>query len=115
MAEDYKLPQLPYFIVFGNCLVDYSVTLETEDLLKRYNFKPNQLGEVRRKELNTMLEDIKKDKNLSVQKQLGGSALTTARILSKLGQSEVVFCGSVGNDDHGNFIKEEVQQLEIRT
>lgn len=54
-------------------------------------------------------------RQLYVKVHLGGSALNTCRLLNGIGGARVVFCGSVGVDDNGTFVKEQLKELGVDT
>lgn len=51
--------------------------------------------------------------NLEILKHLGGSALNTCRMLNGIGDARILFCGAVGVDENGQFMKEKLKELGI--
>lgn len=52
-------------------------------------------------------------RNLNIQVHLGGSALNTCRILNGISDTRILFCGAIGDDDHGQFIEKQLKELGI--
>lgn len=46
--------------------------------------------------------------------QTGGSALNTSKILSQLGESELIFCGAIGNDSNGILVRERLDEVHLK-
>lgn len=46
--------------------------------------------------------------------QTGGSALNTSKILSLLGESDLIFCGGIGNDVNGTVVREHLDKIGLK-
>lgn len=101
-------------VAFGNALVDISVRIDSDDILKRYQFGPNEQGECKQELLDDVLRDVRhRYENIDVHP--GGSAINTCRILSDLGEMDTMFHGCVGNDENGRLIKKMLMQNKVNT
>lgn len=45
----------------------------------------------------------------------GGSVLNTCKILREVGQTGLLFCGAIGDDDDGKTIKELINHCRVGT
>lgn len=50
-----------------------------------------------------------------MKRQSGGSALNTCKILRLLGETDVTFCGAIGDDDVGRILIDILNDLEIKS
>lgn len=50
---------------------------------------------------------------LFLNSQPGGSALNTSKILSMLGEMNVVFCGMIGADSNGELIQKKLANCHL--
>lgn len=121
------------FIAFGNALMDISVKIGTSDILNRYNFGANEQGECDTDKLNRILSDLQKELSKvkllnksdliicisfrydNIDYHAGGSAINTCRIISELGQKDIIFNGAVGRDDNGLLLESMLSQNEVET
>lgn len=46
-------------IAFGNALLDISVRIDSDEILKRYNFGPNEQGELQQEMLDNVIRDVR--------------------------------------------------------
>lgn len=51
----------PKFIAFGNSLLDHSVQLQDDKILRRHKLNRNSEGEFNSKKLNEILDDVRKE------------------------------------------------------
>ncbi len=105
-----KLKQDTEFEVscLAHCLVDVLAKVQDNDP-EKVELSKGAMTLVDEKKSKKILEYIQsQNKELS----LGGSGLNTTRVLAILG-ANTFFSGTVGNDEYGDFLKKEVQLLQI--
>ncbi|MEI7596351.1 MAG: adenosine kinase [Bacteroidota bacterium] len=97
-------------IGLGNALVDIMTQLENDAVLAQFDLPKGSMQLVDDQFVNTISNGT-----LHLKKQLasGGSAANTIHGLANLG-AEVGFMGSVGNDEMGNFFKNDLHKANIK-
>ncbi|CAO1321032.1 unnamed protein product [Diamesa hyperborea] len=95
----------PKLLVFGNPLLDITLTITDDSLLQKYNLEKNGQKEVSLEKLHKLINDAKQ-RYKSFKFTLGGSSLNSCRILSALGERNLLFFGAIGNDTNGKVVKE---------
>uniref|UniRef100_A0A1B0CJF5 Adenosine kinase n=1 Tax=Lutzomyia longipalpis TaxID=7200 RepID=A0A1B0CJF5_LUTLO len=93
-------------VAFGNPILDMSLTVEDGDVRGKYNLKANEQLEVPIERLMALKNDAEERYAKTAQLNPGGSSLNTCRILRALGEKEIIFCGSVGDDENGGKLLE---------
>ncbi|CRL03317.1 CLUMA_CG016502, isoform A [Clunio marinus] len=98
--------------VFGNALLDVTVQIKNDELLRKYNLERNGQKEVSSEKLNKIIGDAK-DRNKILKFSLGGSGLNSTRILAAMGQLDVIFFGAIGEDQNGKVVKEILKRSMV--
>ncbi len=93
----------------GNALVDILTRMEDDELLKRLDFPKGSMQLVDAETSSKVLEHIA---HLKMEQASGGSAANTIHGLSCLGV-QTGFLGKVGNDDLGEFFKNDMSSNNI--
>ena len=93
----------------GNALVDILTRMEDDELLNRLNFPKGSMQLVDAETSSKVLEHIA---HLKTEQASGGSAANTIHGLSCLGV-QTGFLGKVGNDDLGEFFKNDMSSNNI--
>ncbi|XP_070501096.1 adenosine kinase [Chironomus tepperi] len=119
-SSDMKSPKL---LLFGNPLLDVTVQISNDELLKKYDIERNGQAEVSLDKLTNLFNDARA-RYRTFKYSLGGSCLNSSRILASLGQRDLTFYGAVGNDQNAKVVKEILkrggvnaclQELKTRT
>lgn len=102
----------PAIVAFGNPLLDILVILQNDDLLKKYNLKPDGETELCEKKMQELMADLPAEAEQRVNP--GGSAQNTMRILQWLCDETHecrvgTFCGGVGDDQRASILEKLVQ------
>ena len=93
----------------GNALVDIMTSLNDDELLSQFNLAKGGMQLVDKEFVNKIVEGTKE---LEKTQSSGGSAANTIHGLAKLGV-ETGFVGKIGNDNFGNFFKEDLENSGI--
>lgn len=113
----------PSLLLFGNPLLDVTVQVSDDELLKKYSLDRNGQAEVSLDTLSNLFNDAR-ERYRSFKYSLGGSSLNSSRILAALGQRDLLFFGAIGSDQNGRVVKEilkrsgvnsHLQELKTRT
>jgi len=99
-------------IGFGNTIMDFLVEVEDKTLLE-FNLKKGEMHLVDETKAKDVLK-ILENKNTTIDIVPGGSSANTLRGLALLGAS-VIFCGRVGNDQHGDWYIEALKDHKVIT
>ncbi|OGY48262.1 MAG: hypothetical protein A3D39_00155 [Candidatus Buchananbacteria bacterium RIFCSPHIGHO2_02_FULL_39_17] len=99
-------------IGFGNTIMDFLVEVEDKTLLE-FNLKKGEMHLVDEAKAKDVLK-ILENKNTTIDIVPGGSSANTLRGLAQLGAS-VIFCGRVGNDQHGDWYIEALKDHKVVT
>jgi sugar/nucleoside kinase (ribokinase family) len=94
----------------GNALVDIIILLDDDELLETLELPKGSMQLVDIEKSGQVREASEK---LDSSFASGGSAANTIHGLAKLG-IETTFIGKVGNDDYGNFFKEDLEKSNIK-
>ncbi len=97
---------------FGNTIMDFLVEVEDKTLLE-FNLKKGEMHLVDEHKAKSILNHLNQQ-NKNIEMVPGGSSANTLRGLALLGAS-VIFCGRVGNDPHGDYYIEALQDHNINT
>lgn len=87
----------------GNALMDFLVEIEDNELLE-LDLKKGEFRLFEENESKKLLERIRKYR---VKVAPGGSSANTLAGIANFG-GKVVFCGAIGNDEHGNIYEEKI-------
>src|SRR3989338_2485195 len=99
-------------IGFGNTIMDFLVEVEDKTLLE-FNLKKGEMHLVDETKAKDVLK-ILENKNTTIDIVPGGSSANTLRGLAQLGAS-VLFCGRVGNYQHGDWYIEALKDHQVVT
>jgi sugar/nucleoside kinase (ribokinase family) len=99
-------------IGFGNTIMDFIVEVDDHTLLE-FNLKKGEMHLVDEQKAKSILNHLEEQKK-NIEMVPGGSSANTMRGLSLLGAS-TIFCGRVGNDPHGDYYIEALQDHRINT
>jgi len=94
----------------GSALIDFLVEVDNGELLE-LNLKKGQFHLIDEEGSKILLEKIKKH---PVKISPGGSSANTLYGVAALG-GNVVFCGKVGRDNHGNIYEKEMFKNGVKT
>jgi sugar/nucleoside kinase (ribokinase family) len=95
----------------GNALVDILAVAKDESLLEKYNLPKGSMQHVSEEKANEVYQDLKK---IGASMVSGGSAANTIAGLSKMG-IKTGFLGKVGNDELGDFYKNDLEKLGVES
>jgi sugar/nucleoside kinase (ribokinase family) len=95
----------------GNALVDILAVTKDESLLEKYNLPKGSMQHVSEEKANEVYQDLKK---IGASIVTGGSAANTIAGLSKLGV-KTGFLGKVGNDELGDFYKNDLEKSGVES
>lgn len=87
-------------IGFGNSIIDYTANVD-DSFLEKYGLRKGDWKGIKKEQQ----EEMEKDLEGKITKSLGGSASNTIAGMNNLG-SNVVYCGTVGDDENGRLYKE---------
>ncbi|XP_031618930.1 adenosine kinase [Contarinia nasturtii] len=106
----------PKLVTFGNVLLDFTYNIERNPgILSKYGIlDPNGLGEFSSETLSAVANDANQTCDF-LSSQTGGSALNTSKSLLLLGESEIVFCGAIGNDSNGALVRRNLEEIHLKT
>jgi sugar/nucleoside kinase (ribokinase family) len=93
----------------GNALVDIMTSLNNDELLEQLNLAKGSMQLADKEFINRVVSCTQ---NLEKRQSSGGSAANTIHGLAKLGV-ETGFVGKIGNDNFGNFFKEDLENSGI--
>ncbi|KAG5678681.1 hypothetical protein PVAND_008332 [Polypedilum vanderplanki] len=104
----------PNLLLFGNPLLDVTVKVSDDELLKKYNLDRNGQAEVSLDKLTNIFNDARA-RYRTFKYSLGGSSLNSARILATLGQRNLLFFGAIGNDQNGKVVREILKRSGVNS
>lgn len=99
-------------IALGNALMDLLVEIDSQKFLD-FNLKKGEMHLVAEEQAKQILEKIQQYQ-LTIEYVPGGSAANTIRCLGLLG-ANVILCGKVGEDKHGEMYVEQLQEHQVKT
>ncbi|XP_054278283.1 adenosine kinase-like [Macrosteles quadrilineatus] len=104
------------FAGFGNPLVDISALIKSDEILEKFNLKPDGQCEVNEHDISEMLKFLDRE-NHEVRKSPGGCVQNTLRIVQALVKQPqfCVFFGGLGNDSDGGLLESEVKKCGVET
>lgn len=106
------MAKLTDVIALGNALMDLLVEVDSQKFLE-FNLKKGEMHLVPKEQAQQILEKIQRQQ-LTIEYVPGGSAANTLRCLGLLG-ANVILCGKVGKDKHGEMYVEQLQQHQVKT
>jgi sugar/nucleoside kinase (ribokinase family) len=95
----------------GNALVDILIRIDGDHFLAKHELPKGSMQLVDYPKASAVLED---GKSFPISKASGGSAANTIHGLAKLG-IETAFLGKVGQDELGNFFKDDLIQNGVES
>ncbi|XP_055639046.1 adenosine kinase [Toxorhynchites rutilus septentrionalis] len=104
----------PKFVAFGNVLLDISVELHDNKILKDFDLKDDDQREIPAAKL-ARLVDVAVETCGNSKYNPGGSALNTCRILRALGEKNIMFCGAIGADENGEILTQILKDSSLNT
>src|SRR3989338_6063373 len=98
-------------ISLGNAIMDLLIEIDDQKLLDM-NLKKGEMHLVDEQRTKELLQKIR-EHQLTVELCPGGSAANTLRVLALLG-ANVILCGKVGEDRHGEIYVEEMKKHSVQ-
>lgn len=122
MVEDVQLKEAlakletPAILAFGNPLLDTYVTLNSDNLLKKYNLTVDGETELPEEQMQELMADLPLESEQKMS--AGGSAQNTVRILQWLCDETFqrrycIYCGGLGNDLMGTMLESLVKSAGV--
>ncbi|MFH1275753.1 MAG: adenosine kinase [Candidatus Woesearchaeota archaeon] len=99
-------------ISLGNAIMDFLIEIDDNKLLEM-NLNKGEMHLVEEEKAKELLKKIEAHK-LAIELCPGGSAANTLRGLALLG-SNVILCGKVGKDQHGEIYVEEIKKHGVNS
>ena len=99
-------------IGLGNALMDFLIEVEDDKLLEM-DVKKGEMHLVDEEKAKKLLEEIN-SRDLNIETIPGGSAANTLKGIGLLG-GNVILCGKVGNDEHGEMYVQEISKNGVAT
>ncbi len=106
----FKMNKTNDVIALGNALMDFLVEID-EDKLLGMDLRKGEMHLIEEEQAKRILKKLKTHK-LNIELVPGGSASNTLRCLGLLG-ANVILCGKVGNDHHGEIYIEEIKNHHV--
>ena len=94
----------------GNALMDFLIEIREDEFLE-LDLKKGQFHMIDEKKSRQILEQVK---NKEIKLAPGGSTANTLHGIAILG-GNVVFCGKVGKDKHGDIYEQKIVQHKIKS
>jgi sugar/nucleoside kinase (ribokinase family) len=99
-------------IGLGSALMDFLVEVDDNSLLE-FDLKKGEMHLVDQEKTKSVLKKIK-EKELKIEVIPGGSSANTLKGIALLG-GHVIFCGTIGKDDHGEIYEQEIENIGVNS